>query len=67
MLNSEKNFFDVKKKLPEQCQRVLAYNNKLGQFIDAIFVNGKFYERDNELINITKWAELRNRLNNGKG
>ena len=57
MFNPEKDFFNIKKKIPQEGQRVIAYNNKLDQFIDAVFKNGKFYENDNELINITKWKD----------
>lgn len=62
MFNPEKDFFDVKKKLPEDRQEVLAYNGKLDEFIDAVFLNGKFYENDNELVNITKWADIKNNI-----
>lgn len=62
MFNPERDFFDVKSKLPEDRQRVLAYNGKLDEFINAVFKDGKFYENDNELVNITKWADIKNNI-----
>jgi hypothetical protein len=57
MFDIEKGFYDVKKKLPEENQRVIAYNSKMDDFISAVFKNGKFYENNIELINITRWCE----------
>lgn len=57
MFTPEKYFFDVKEILPREGQRVIAYNNELDNFVFAIFKNGKFYENDYELINITRWKE----------
>lgn len=62
MFEPEKNFHNVTKKLPDEGQRVLAFNNKLDQFIDAVFKNGKFYENGHELINITGWIENKDNI-----
>ncbi len=64
MFNPEENFFDVKDVLPEECLRVLAYNNKLDKFFEAIFRNGRFYSDNQELNNITKWIGIKNNIEN---
>ena len=58
MIESKNKFFNVNEKLPKQGQKVLVYNYLLEECIGAVFINGKFYEYDHELINITKWAEI---------
>ncbi len=62
MFNPEKNFNNVKKNLPQSGQRVIAYNNKLNELIDSVFIDGKFLENDHELINITRWIEYKNNI-----
>ena len=62
MFNPENYFYDVKEKSPQENQRVIAFNSKLDDFIDAVFKDGRFYENDNELANITKWKERSNNI-----
>ncbi len=56
------NFHDVNRKQPENDQRVIAYNSKLDRCIECIYKNGKFYEKDNVLENITGWKEINNNI-----
>ena len=58
MPENNNELFDVNQKLPKQGQKVLVYNYLLEEYIEAVFINGKFYEYDHELINITKWSEI---------
>jgi hypothetical protein len=58
MFNYEKDYFDIKEKIPEPSQKVIVYINDIDEFRYAVFKDGKFYNDDDEYLgNITKWIE----------
>jgi hypothetical protein len=60
MFNPEENFHDIKDILPQQGQWIIVYSNKFKKFFEVKFLDGKFFENGNELIDITKWLEINN-------
>ena len=62
MFEIEKCFYDIKDKIPYGGQRVIVYNSKYDDFINAIFINGQFYDGKRRLTNITRWKGMHNNI-----